>query len=143
MQQLKVAVADDDDLVRHTLAATLRTDDRFDVVAMAASGEELLELVRTLRPHVVLVDLRMPGGGPQLLATLQEGPPVVAVVVSAESAPSTVVSVLRAGARGYLSKGRIGHCLPDFVWRSSQGEVVLAVPTGAEVLRRLLSPSLR
>lgn len=139
MQQIRVAIADDDATMRETLAATLRTDDRYDVVAVAESGTALLELIATLRPHVVLVDLRMPGGGPELLAALQHGPPVVALVVSAESAPSAVVSVLRAGARGYLAKGRIGHCLPDFVARSAQGEVVLAVPTGAEVLRQLLS----
>jgi DNA-binding NarL/FixJ family response regulator len=139
MQQIRVALADDDATMRSTLAATLRTDERYEVVAVAESGTELLELVRTLRPHVALVDLRMPGGGVELLEALHDGPPVVALVVSAESAPSAVVSVLRAGARGYLAKGRIGHCLPDFVWRSAHGEVVLAVPTGAEVLRQLLS----
>lgn len=143
MQRIRVALADDDATMRETLAATLRLDDRYDVVAVAASGQELLELVTAVRPHVVLVDLRMSGGGTELLETLQHGPPVVAVVVSAESAPSAVVSVLRAGARGYLAKGRIGHCLPDFVWRSAQGEVVLAVPTGAEVLRQLLSVPVR
>ncbi len=143
MQRIRVALADDDAVMRKTLAATLRTDERYEVVAVASSGDELLELVRTVRPHVALVDLRMPGGGPELLEALRDGPPVVAVVVSAETSPSTVVSVLRAGARGYLAKGRIGHCLPDFVWRSAQGEVVLAVPTGAEVLRQLLLVGVR
>lgn len=139
MERARIAIADDDATMRETLAAMMRTDDRFEVVGAVASGQELLQLVGVERPAVALVDLRMPGGGVDLVAALQQGPPVAAVVVSAETAPSTVASVLRAGARGYLAKGRIGSCLPGFVWRISQGEVILAVPTGNEVLRLVMS----
>jgi len=59
--------------------------------------------------------------------------------VSAETAPQTLLGVLHAGARGYLVKGRIGGSLPDLVARCAQGEVVLATPTGAEVLRQLIT----
>lgn len=143
MTHTKVAIADDDATMRLTLAAMLRTDERFEVVGTASTGTELLALVQQHRPQVALVDLRMPAGGADLVAALQGGPPVVTLVVSAETAPSTVAAVLRAGARGYLAKGRISHCLPDFVWRSAHGEVILAVPTGAEVLRLLMSVGVR
>lgn len=139
MGSITVVVADDDDTMRHTLTAMLHTDARFDVVGQVATGADLVETVRAKRPHVVLVDVSMPGGGAEALAALSHGPPVVPIVVSAETSPATVQSVLRAGARGYLAKGRLGPHLPDLVARCVYGEVVLAVPTGAEALRQLLS----
>jgi DNA-binding NarL/FixJ family response regulator len=139
MGSITVVVADDDATMRDTLTAMLLTDPRFDVVGQASSGPELVALVATARPHVALIDVRMPGGGAEALRALAEGPPVVPIMVSAETAPSTLISMLRGGARGYLTKGRIGPCLPDLVARCTYGEVVLASPTGAETLRQLLS----
>jgi DNA-binding NarL/FixJ family response regulator len=143
MGSIKVVVADDDALMRHTLTSMLHTDPRFDVVGHAANGPDLLEVTALSRPHVALVDVQMPGGGPELVRALADGPPVVAVVVSAETSPTTVLAMLRAGARGYLTKGRLGASLPDLVARCAHGEVVIGTPTGAEALRQLLSVRVR
>lgn len=139
MGSIKVALADDDARMRETLTAMLLTDPRFEVVGQAAGGDELLEVVALVRPHVALVDVQMPGGGPDLVRSLAAGPAVVPVVVSAETAPAIVLGMLRAGARGYLTKGRIGASLADLVARCAYGEVIIATPTGAEALRQLLS----
>lgn len=139
MGSITVVVADGDEAMRHALTTMLRTDARFDVVGQVATGAGLVEAVREWRPHVVLVDVKMPGGGAEALAALSQGPPAVPIVVTAETAPATVLGALRAGARGYLAKGRLGSHLPDLVARCAYGEVVLAVPTGAEALRQLLS----
>lgn len=147
MASITVVVADDDAPMRQALTSMLLTDPRFDVVGQAATGPELLEAVALSRPDVALVDLRMPGGGPDLVAVLVEGlrhgPQLAPVVVSSDTSPSTVATLLRAGARGYLAKGRIGTSLPDLVARCAHGEVVIATPTGAEALRQLMSAQVR
>lgn len=143
MGSIKVVVADDDDTMRHTLTALLHSDPRFEVVGHAATGADLVEITATTRPHVALVDVRMPGGGIEAVRALVSGPPVVVIAVSAETAPQILIDMLRAGARGYLVKGRLGSSLPDLVARCAYGEVVLAAPTGAEALRQLMSGRVR
>lgn len=143
MGSITVVLADDDAQMRHTLTSMLHTDPRFEVIGHAANGADLLEVVALSRPHVALVDVQMPGGGPGLVRSLVDGFPLVAIAVSAETAPSIVLGMLRAGARGYLTKGRIGASLPDLVSRCAHGEVILATPTGAEVLRQLISVRIR
>ena len=137
MRLIRTVVADDDAEVRSLLVALLRSDDRFDVVEQAADGTALLEAATRTRPDLVLLDVRMPGGGVEAARALQDQPPVV-VAVSAETAPGTVADLLRAGVRGYLAKGRLGPTLPDQLVRCVEGEVILAVPTASVALRRLI-----
>jgi two-component system nitrate/nitrite response regulator NarL len=142
---IRVALGDDDTAFRAAAVGLLEADARFDVVGAAADGEELVALVERTGPDVVLLDLRMPGGGvvgARALADLdvlvgRRTPPLV-VALTAETAPDVVEEMLRAGAVGYLAKGRIGSSLGDLVARVHDGELVLAVPTARLALRRLL-----
>ena len=138
MGDIRVVIADDDDEVRGALHDVLDADGRFDVVGTASTSDALFHLASSEQPHVVLVDVRMPGGGitaATALSALRE-PPII-IAVSASTEPSTVIAMLRAGATGYLAKGRLGHCLPEMVARCADGQVMLAVPQAAEVLRAL------
>ena len=137
MMTIKVVVADDDARVRGALIALLRTDRRFAVVAELSDGTTLVETVRRTRPDVVLLDVRMPGGGVAAAHALQAGPPVVIVAISAETSPTVVAEMVRAGANGYLAKGHLDADLPESVVRCVNGEVLLAVPTASQALRRL------
>ena len=137
-QPIRVVVADDDELIRTVLSELVASDPRFVVVGQAADGIELLDVVARCDADVVLLDVRMPSGGVTAAVALQQGPPVVVIAVSAETAPDTVAALLRAGVRGYLSKGRIGPELPDVVARCLAGEVVLAVPTAAHAVKKLI-----
>lgn len=153
---LRALVADDDDGVRSALAEVLDADPRFSVVGVATTGDELLTLADTLHPDVVLLDVRMPGGGAPAARALLAGPaasrvpdasgqrslPPVVVAVSAHTGTSVVVSMVRAGASGYLAKGRLGS-LPDLVARCAEGEVVIAVPSAAEALRQIVDGDAR
>ena len=141
MARIRVAIADDDAGIRSALSDVLAADPRFDVVGTVASGDDLCRLVGDVAPDVVLLDVRMPGGGAVAAENLRafpsagvRGPAVIAV--SAITGAATVTSLLRAGAVGYLAKGRLS-ALPDMVARCAAGEVVLAVPSAAEALRRL------
>lgn len=138
-RSIRVLVADDSPEVLSAIVSVLDDDPRFTVVATAGSGAEAVGLVADLPVDVVLLDVHMPGGGPepaQLLASLPNPPAVVAI--SAQSGSTVVEEMLRAGAVGYFTKGRIGGSLPDLLARCVDGEVVLATPAAAAALRSLL-----
>lgn len=134
----KVVIADDDALVRSALADLLDSDSRYQVVAQLSDGETLPQVVLETGAHVVLLDVRMPGGGTAAALALQAVPPVVVVAVSGETTPQTVADLVGAGVRGYLAKGQLGSWLPDVVARCLTGEVILAVPTAAQAIQRLV-----
>ena len=143
MARIRVAIGDDDDGVRSALADVLAADVRFTVVGTAATGEELCRLIRSVGADVALLDVGMPGGGADAARALSDcarserlRPPAV-VAVSAHTGAAAVASMLQAGAVGYLAKGRLGT-LPDLVARCAYGEVVLAVPSANEALRRVV-----
>jgi DNA-binding NarL/FixJ family response regulator len=137
----RVVVADDDDMMRSALVDVLRADHRFQVVAAVSTGRNLPDVVARHQADVVLLDVRMEEGGPDAarrLTSTPEGGPVV-IAVSAEVGTVRVLEMLRAGATGYLAKGRLGGSLPDLVARCAQGEVLLAVPTASAAVRHLLA----
>jgi two-component system nitrate/nitrite response regulator NarL len=143
MARIRVAIADDDAGIRSALADVLTADPRFAVVGSAATGEELCRLVHSVAADVVLLDVRMPGGGADAARALGNCSPVsgarppAVIAVSAHTGAAIVASMLRAGAVGYLAKGRLAR-LPDLVARCAGGEVVLAVPSATEALRRVV-----
>lgn len=142
MGTIRVVIADDDDDVREALAEVVGADARFTVVGTASTGDEAVSVASTSAPDVVLLDVRMPGGGPEAAARLTAGPgptPVV-VAVSAHTGTSAVLAMVRAGAVGYLTKGRLAD-LTDLVARCADGQVVLAAPGAADALRQLLGES--
>jgi DNA-binding NarL/FixJ family response regulator len=147
MGPLRIIIADDDDTMRGALGEVLDADDRFTVVSVVSTGEELLDRAGALRPDLVLLDVRMPGGGapaarallapPETHAAAGRRAPPLVVAVSAHTGTSVVVEMLRAGVTGYFAKGRLG-ALPDLLARCGSGEVVLAVPGAADALRQLV-----
>jgi DNA-binding NarL/FixJ family response regulator len=144
VRAIRVALADDDTSVREALTHVLGMDPRFAVVGAVGHGGELVQLVMETRADLVVLDVRMPEGGAVAAAALQAatqdwspGPAIVAL--TAQSDATTVLSLLRAGAVGFLVKGKIGADLPDLLARAAAGEVMLAVPSGADALRQLLA----
>lgn len=137
---IRVLVADDHAGMVAALVSVLEDDGRFDVVGTAATGSQALEAARTGSVDVVLLDVNMPGGGPEAAAALTAlaDPPVV-VALSAHAGGATVAAMVRAGVVGYLTKGHVGDDLGDLVVRCVDGEVVLATPKAAAALRALVA----
>ncbi len=100
---LRVVVVDDHAVVRGGLVAGL-PEHRIDVVAEAADVASAVDAVRRTSPDVLLLDVRIPGGGgPTVLVELgEEAPPTLAISASDER--DDVVATVRAGATGYLLK---------------------------------------
>jgi DNA-binding NarL/FixJ family response regulator len=76
---------------------------------------------RETGPDVVLLDVHLQGGAQAARAITALARPPVVIAVSAFSNPAVVEEILRAGVAGYLTKGRIGHLLPDLVVRCLDG----------------------
>ncbi len=114
---LRVVVVDDHEVVRRGLEQVLANVPDMELVGAASSGEEAVELVESLRPDVMLMDLSMPGiGGVEATrrvcaraAELELDVHVVALTSFAEQ--KTVLAALHAGASGYLLK----HATPEDV----------------------------
>ncbi|MGY1663818.1 response regulator [Geodermatophilus sp. SYSU D00705] len=133
-------MADDDSRVSHALAELLDDEPGFRVVGRAANGDDAVTAARDHRAALVVTDVRMPGGGPDVVRRLVALPhrPVVAGL-SAQADPSTWTRMLAAGASTYLVKGSVSGDLPTLLRRCVQGHLVVGVPGAADVVRRLLS----
>ncbi len=104
---LRVLVADDHPFFRDGLRVMLEATPDTELVGEAADGVEAVNLAHTLRPDVILMDLRMPGlGGIEATRKiLNESPQVGILVVTMIEDDDSVFAAMRAGARGYLLKG--------------------------------------
>ena len=102
----RVLLADDHALVRVGIRSLLSTIVGFDVVGEAGTGHEVVELAGTLRPHVVLMDIAMPGlNGLDATARIVERHPEMRVIIlSMHAGEEYALQALRAGAAGYLLK---------------------------------------
>ncbi len=105
-KSLRLLIIDDHAVVREGLEAMLSVDPSFERVATAASTEEALPLCGNFGPHVILLDLRMPGSdGFNALEIIHERWPEIRVLVLSASATAAEVKLARrTGAVGYLSK---------------------------------------
>jgi DNA-binding NarL/FixJ family response regulator len=124
---IRVLVVDDHQVVRQGLRTFLDVQDDIAVVGEAAGGEACVTEAERLRPDVILLDLRMPGGdGVQALRDLRErGNPARVLVVTSFTDASTVLPAVRAGAAGYVYKDVDPAALAAAVRAVHAGHVLL------------------
>jgi DNA-binding NarL/FixJ family response regulator len=122
----RVVLVDDHALFRAGVRGEL--GDRVDIVGEAASVAEAVPLVIELDPEVVLLDVHLPdGGGEAVIAGVTtERPGVKFLALSVSDAAEDVISVIRAGARGYVTKTISGEELADAVNRVAAGDAVFS-----------------
>jgi DNA-binding NarL/FixJ family response regulator len=122
----RVVIVDDHQMFRAGVRVEL--GDRVDVVGDAADVETAITLIRELVPDVVLLDVHMPGGGGKavLEAVSATHPEVKFLALSVSDAAEDVISVIRAGARGYVTKTISGDELADAVRRVADGDAVFS-----------------
>lgn len=134
---IRVVVVDDQAIVRDGLATILDLLDDVAVVGQAADGAEAVALAATLRPDVVLMDLRMPGvDGTEATARITAGLPGVAVLVLTTYADDdSILGALRAGARGYLTKDAGRDQIASAVRAVAAGQATLAADVAERVVQ--------
>ena len=104
--RIGVVVGDDHPVVREGVVRLINASDDIEVLAEAADGLAVVELIRSLRPRVALVDFRMPGlDGAQVAATVRrELPDTRVLLLSAHTDAAIVFETIAQGAAGFLSK---------------------------------------
>jgi DNA-binding NarL/FixJ family response regulator len=122
----RVVLVDDHGLFRAGVRAEL--EGRVEVVAEAGTVEEAVAAIVEHDPDVVLLDVHMPGGGgvEVLRQAAQARPTVRALALSVSDAPEDVIAVIRAGARGYVTKSISAGDLADAVARVADGDAVFS-----------------
>jgi len=104
--KIRVMLADDHGILREGVRAILQRDEELDVVAEAGESREVVDLVTTVKPDVLILDLVMPGlEGLEVFRLVRERAPETKILVfSGYMSDELIVQCLQAGAKGYLSK---------------------------------------
>ena len=119
-------LVDDHQMFRTGVRAEL--GDRIDILGEAADVESAVQGIRATRPEVVLLDVHLPGGGGRaVIETVKPDlPEVVFLALSVSDAAEDVIAVIRAGARGYVTKTISSDDLADAVRRVRDGDAVFS-----------------
>jgi DNA-binding NarL/FixJ family response regulator len=122
----RVVIVDDHDLFRAGVRASLGP--QVDVVAESGDVEGAVHAIEELQPDVVLLDVHMPGGGgAEVIRRVADSRPTVRfLALSVSDAAEDVIALIRAGARGYVTKTISGPELTDAVCRVREGDAVFS-----------------
>lgn len=128
MKPLRILLADDHAVVRIGLASLLEAERDMVVVGQAKNGEEAVQIARTEKPDVVVMDLMMPrmNGADATAALSAECPAAKVIVLTSYGAADDVAHALEAGAAGALMKTAEDGALVDAIRRIVNGERVIS-----------------
>ena len=136
MKSIRVLIADDHALVRAGIRALVEKIDGIVVVGEAGSGSEALELVKELKPNLMLLDITMPdGGGFDVLDHLtKKRPDIKVIVLTVHDAGEYAIRALREGAAGFLPKSAASIELEQAIQTVIRGEVYISPETSRKTL---------
>jgi DNA-binding NarL/FixJ family response regulator len=142
---LEVLVVDDHPLFREGLVEVIDRLDGVRVVGEAGDGEAAVAAALELRPGLVVMDLHMPvtNGIEATRRILEHAPDTAVLVLTMLENDESVVSALRAGARGYIVKGAARAEIARAIQGVAAGDVVLGPSVGAKVLGMFSSGAAR
>jgi len=106
VEKITILITDDHKLVREAWSSILNSDPRFQVIAEGGSGEEAVELAKQLHPHVVILDINLPGmSGIDTIPLIRKFSPSSKILgVSLHTQPTYARKMIQKGASGYVTK---------------------------------------
>jgi DNA-binding NarL/FixJ family response regulator len=136
---VRVLLVDDDDLMRAGLRSVLSSDDGIEVAGEAGDGGEALDRVRETQPHVVLMDIRMPGvdGISATREVLAGAPDVKVVLLTTFEDDDYIFDALSAGASGFLLKRTKPEELISAIHAVADGDSLLSPSVTRRVIDRM------
>ena len=139
---LRIALVDDQDLVRTGFRMILDAQRDMCVVGQASDGVGALSMVRTTRPDVVLMDIRMPAldGIAATRAVLEADPGIKVIVLTTFDLDDYLVAAMRAGASGFLLKDTTAPELVAGIRAVARGDSVVAPSATRRLLERWFAP---
>ncbi|MFD1827956.1 MULTISPECIES: response regulator [Mumia] len=140
---LRLLLVDDHPVVRDGLRGMLEASPDFEVVAEASDGPTGVRLAVSLRPDVILMDLRMPGGGgvAAIAELAAQQIPSRVLVLTTYDTDRDIMAALDAGATGYLLKDARRDDLFAAIRSAARGESVLSPAVATRVVSRVLARS--
>lgn len=142
MESTSIVLADDHAVFREGTRRLLQEEPDLRVVGEAGTGQEAVDVVRALKPDLVVMDVVMPGlTGIEATREIKRSQPGTAVLIlSAYDDDRYVLGLLEAGAAGYLLKGAGSHELIQAIRAIAAGEAVLDPAVTARLLARASRP---
>jgi DNA-binding NarL/FixJ family response regulator len=140
---IRVFLVDDHRLFLSGVKSELRVG--FEVVGTASDVDTAIAGIRRTRPDVVLLDVHMPGGGGRtVIETVgKERPDTKFLALSVSDAPEDVIAIVRAGARGYVTKSIAPAELTDAIRRVHDGDAVFSPRLAGFVLDAFASDTIQ
>jgi len=137
--QIRIMLVDDHEVVRMGLRTLLEKRPGFTVVGEAGDVEEAIETARTVRPDVIVMDIRLPSGtGVEATREIRgERPDTRVIMLTSYADDEAVYGSIMAGASGYLLKQTRGQDLATAIERVSRGESLLDPAVTANILQRM------
>lgn len=139
MKKIRILLIDDHDIVRLGLMALLKSQPDMEVAGEAGTASEGIKLAENLMPDVVLMDIRLPGGGgiDACQQITSRFPSCTVVMLTSFSDDELVVRAIRAGAMGYVLK-QVGNAeLLRAIRAAARGEALLDPSTTTRLLSRI------
>ena len=135
----RLLIADDHPLLREGIRAMLSGEPDLEVIGEAQNGLEALEMCRTLRPDLILMDVRMPqmDGLEATRIIKEECPKTSILMLTVYEDPDYLWEAIRAGAAGYALKTSAAQELLEAVRRALRGEWPFDQELATQLLRRL------
>jgi DNA-binding NarL/FixJ family response regulator len=139
---VRVLIADDHPLFREGMRGRLDRVADVAVVGEAASGDEAVELAHKLDPHVILMDIKMPGlNGIEATREIQQASPQIGVLVlTMFEDDDSVFAAMRAGAKGYLLKDSGGEGVVHAIRAVASGEAVFGPGVAERIIGFFSAP---
>ena len=136
MKPIRVLIADDHALVRAGIRALVEKLEGVVVVGEAGKGSEALDLVRELKPNLILLDITMPDGGgfDVMQAVAKKHPDLRVIVLTVHEAGEYAIRALREGAAGFLPKSAASTELEQAIHAVMKGEVYISPETSRKTL---------
>jgi len=143
MNSIRVLIADDHAIVRDGVRALLALSEDITVVGEASNGQQAVELARTLRPDVILMDIAMPGlGGLEATIEIRKDNPQAKILVLTQYEDREYIRrFLKAGVSGYVLKKAAGSELTTAIRAVSRGGLVLDPDVAREAMREQVGPA--
>src|SRR5215469_6277024 len=140
-EKIRVIIADDHPIVRSGLRLMLGMDEGIELVGEAADGSAALQLIGSLQPDVVLMDLRMPvmDGLEAIERIRAEWPQIAIIVLTTYDEDDLILRSLQAGVRGYLLKESSLETVLQAIESAARGEMLLQ----PEMIKRILDHATR
>ncbi|KWX81019.1 Transcriptional regulatory protein DegU [compost metagenome] len=137
MNTCQIMLVDDHFVVREGLKLILETSEQYQVIGEAENGQQALQLLKTLQPDVILMDLNMPvmGGLDAMQVLKSEGITIPVIILTTYNEDELMIKGLALGAKGYLLKDTNRDNLFRSIESAVRGDMLLS----AEIMERVIA----